>query len=36
MALFGTVTIGILIAMALSADCGCNSECPAAQKVCCS
>jgi len=31
MALFGTVTIGLLIAMAVSKDCGCNSECDAAK-----
>ena len=33
MALFGTVTIGLLIAMSLSEDCGCNNGCEAAQKV---
>ncbi len=31
-AVFGVVTIGLLIAMAVSPDCGCGSECPAAQK----
>jgi hypothetical protein len=33
MALFGTITICFLIAMAFSKDCGCNNECEAAQKV---
>jgi len=32
MALFGTITICFLIAMAFSKDCGCNNECEAAQK----
>jgi len=31
-ALFGAVTIGLLIAMAASPDCGCGTTCPEAQK----
>ena len=33
MAIFGLVTIGVLVAMAVSPDCGCGTECPAAEKV---
>jgi len=32
MAVCGLVTIGVLVAMAVSPDCGCGTECPAAQK----
>jgi hypothetical protein len=33
MAVFGLVTIGVLVAMAVSPDCGCGTQCPAAQQV---
>jgi len=33
MALFGIITVSLVIAMAASPDCGCGSGCPAAQKV---
>jgi len=36
MALFGVISLCILIAMSVSDDCGCSSSCSAAEKVCAS